>query len=210
MLFHTKLSSSFQPDQVSGGKIEAIGAPLVTSCSAHGVVTALRRMGRPPRRSVKRLRLSPVLRGSVVCLSVFTSTRLSGIGCGAPALTPEESQPAREFAGLGACARQRTAPLPAATAFEGLTAAVIDPYVNGVHVSLQEASGAGHDESVQALADRLVQHGAEGLSDQEVRLLLSDPQIMIATHRKLWSSAFRDIAPHWRRAVDAYRRPLAA
>lgn len=160
--------------------------------------------------------LSPVLIGLLVAvpLSVFTSRPTVGhwLRRKGLLLTPEESQPARELQDLEHALANAPPPLPtpAATAFEGLTAAVIDPYVNGVHVSLQEASGAGHDESVQALADRLVQHGAEGLSDQEVRLLLSDPQIMIATHRKLWSSAFRDIAPHWRRAVDAYRRPLAA
>lgn len=160
--------------------------------------------------------LSPVLIGLLVSipLSVFTSRPTVGhwLRRKGLLLTPEESQPAQELQDLEHALASAPPPLPApaATAFAGLTAAVIDPYVNGVHVSLQEASGAGHDESVHALADRLVQHGAEGLSEQEVRRLLSDPQIMIATHRKIWSSAFRDIAPHWRRAVDAYRRPLAA
>lgn len=160
--------------------------------------------------------LSPVLLGLIVAvpLSVATSRPTPGawlrrLGL---LLTPEESYNAPEFQDLENAQSNVPPQSPHATdpAFAGMTAAVIDPYVNGVHVSLQEASGAGHDESLHALADRLVKNGPADLSDDETRRLLSDPQIMIALHRRIWAAAFRDVAPHWRRAIDAYRRPVAA
>lgn len=160
--------------------------------------------------------LSPVLLGLLVSIpfSVITSLPAPGqwLRRMGVLLTPAQSSPAPELVELDHALANVPPPLPspADPAFAGLTAAVIDPYVNGVHVSLQEASGADHDENLQALADRLVQEGAAGLTDEEVRTLLSDPQVMITMHRKIWASAFRDVAPHWRRAVDAYRRPIAA
>ncbi len=160
--------------------------------------------------------LSPVLLGLLVSipLSVLTSRPAPGqwlrrMGL---LLTPAESEPPPELADVEHAQSSAPPPLPLHTdpAFTGLTAAIIDPYVNGVHVSLQEASGADHDDTLQALADRLVHDGPTGLTDEEIRSLLSDPQVAIAMHRRIWAAAFRDVAPHWRRAIDAYRRPIAA
>lgn len=157
--------------------------------------------------------LSPVLLGLVVAIpvSVLSSRTRPGewLRRHRILLTPEESRPAPELAELDHVLSESPPPLaPLEGPHDGITAAIVDPYVNAVHVSLQEGSQTD-DPDLPALGERLIREGPGSLSPADALRVLHCPTLMVALHRRIWASPFRDIAPWWQNALDAYRRPTA-
>lgn len=97
---------------------------------------------------------------------------------------------------------------------EGVTRAIIDPYVNAVHVSLHTAgaeaapgsSPEGLEERRQ-LAERLASEGPETIDEVDLWRLMTDGELMMELHRRLWVTPFSDLPPPWQRAMGRYRRP---
>ena len=88
----------------------------------------------------------------------------------------------------------------------GIVAAVVDPYVNGVHVSLLEH--AELRESEEALAERCLTVGPTGLSKNELSELLYLAPAMLMMHRAVWLRPTEGMHSIWTQAVESYRRRL--
>jgi hypothetical protein len=87
-----------------------------------------------------------------------------------------------------------------------VVAAVVDPYVNGVHVSLLEPSE--FPESGGILAERCLTLGPAGLSQNELSELLYLAPAMLMMHRAVWLRSTDNIHSVWTQAVESYRRRL--
>ena len=164
--------------------------------------------------------LSPVLFGLWVSIPVSVWTSRLDIGLSAKReklfLTPEESSPPLEVV-------QATTNLnePDPLRRGGVTAAVLDPYLNAVHVSLlrrnrrrlmsgQQVYGANVSSSVpkagesrarRQLADRLLREGPKSLENGETLTILSDIDNMLWLHRQAWLRPNKDLAPWWQQAI---------
>jgi membrane glycosyltransferase len=88
----------------------------------------------------------------------------------------------------------------------GVIAAVVDPYVNGVHVSLlDQGEITPADES---LAERCLSEGPAGLSKNELSELLYLAPAMLMMHRAVWLRPAEGMHDVWTQAVESYRRRL--
>ncbi len=88
----------------------------------------------------------------------------------------------------------------------GLVAAVVDPYVNGVHVSLLEATDLTTAEEI--LAERCLSLGPDGLTKNELSELLYLAPAMLMMHRAVWLRPAEGIHMVWTLAVESYRRRI--
>ena len=88
----------------------------------------------------------------------------------------------------------------------GVVAAIVDPYVNGVHVSLLEQSEL--KEADEALAERCLTEGPAGLSKNELSELLYHAPAMLMMHRAVWLRPNEGMHSAWTQAVESYRRRL--
>lgn len=88
----------------------------------------------------------------------------------------------------------------------GIVAAVVDPYVNGVHVSLLEH--AELTEADEMLAERCLSLGPAGLTKNELSELLYLAPAMLLMHRAVWLRSAEGIHSTWTQAVESYRRRL--
>jgi membrane glycosyltransferase len=118
--------------------------------------------------------------------------------------TPEEIQPpqvaldAEAAAGLHDPALVTEAP-----SRRGVIAAVVDPYVNGVHVSLVEQEEL--DEARQRLVERWLAEGPGALERAALMDALHDGAVMLQMHRSVWMRPADGLHPAWREAVASYR-----
>lgn len=163
--------------------------------------------------------LSPVLVGLwfSIPISVWTSRRDIGLTAKREHLflVPEESDPPVEVArALSSNPRRRHH-------FSGITDAVLDPFLNAVHVSLlrrnrrrlvtgqrfygQEISSCvpkeGSSDARRFLAERLLRDGPESLRQEEIMEILSDIDNMLWMHRQAWLRPNADLASWWQRAI---------
>jgi len=88
----------------------------------------------------------------------------------------------------------------------GVVAAVVDPYVNGVHVSLLEHSELTAADEI--LAERCLSEGPAGLSKSELSELLYLAPAMLMMHRAVWLRPAERMHGVWTQAVESYRRRL--
>jgi membrane glycosyltransferase len=157
--------------------------------------------------------LSPVLAGMV--FSIPISIALSKLSFGRQALkwklfmTPEEAQPPFELhrlrTNLAECYKHMQ-PIEALRADYGLLQAVLDPYINAVHVSLlrqRKPSDESRDYFHQ-LRVRLLREGPSEFTTKEKMALLLDAESMIWLHRELWRVPSQSLAEWWRLAVRQY------
>lgn len=157
--------------------------------------------------------LSPVLAGLV--LAVPLSILLSKAGVGRAArrlgvfLTPEETAPPYELKrlqqNLAECYRHLP-PFEPLRADYGLLQAVLDPYVNALHVALlrqRRPSEEAREWFVQ-LRERLLREGPAKFATKEKMALLMDAESMIWLHRELWSCPAGALAEWWRLAMRQY------
>jgi membrane glycosyltransferase len=164
----------------------------------------------------------PVLAGMLLAipLSVFTS-RMS-LGARARSLglflTPEEIHPPSELDTLRvrmALLEKTQVPQPANAI---IAEAVLDPYVNAIHVSLLREKqlnpeyrdalaklGVGRPE-VRELAEKLLGQGPEALTTDEKMLVLSDAEVVPWLHRQAWIRPSKALATWWQAAIRKYAR----
>jgi membrane glycosyltransferase len=159
--------------------------------------------------------LSPILLGLVTSIPVSLVTGQLAGGRMTNRLklflTPEESAPPPELQRLArnleAC-RRHAPPLPELAADYGLMQAVLDPYVNAVHLALlrerEQAPDAASEERFAPLRDRLLREGPGSLPARDKLALLLDADSMAALHRDLWSLPAERLSSWWRTAIRAY------
>jgi membrane glycosyltransferase len=163
--------------------------------------------------------LSFVLAG-LVC-SIPLSIFLSKVGFGRRArelgvfLTPEETSPPADLdlleRNLAECYRHLP-PFEPLRSDYGLMQAVLDPYINAMHVALlrQRRPSAGAREWFAKLHARLLREGPGKFTPKEKMALLLDPQSMIRLHRELWILPSESLAGWWRLAMRQYNVLAAA
>lgn len=166
----------------------------------------------------------PVVTGMVLSIPLCVFTSRASWGARARRLglflTPEETSVPPELASLRARMAAlknagETAPRPPNS---GIAEAVLDPYVNAIHVSLLREKnlnpeysealarlGAGQP-AVRALGERLLLEGPEPLKPDEKLLLLSDADTMSWLHRQIWLRPSETLAPWWQPAIRQYAR----
>jgi membrane glycosyltransferase len=88
----------------------------------------------------------------------------------------------------------------------GLLQAVLDPYVNAVHVALlrQRRPSESSREYFLHLRQRLLTEGPAGLTAREKMALLLDADSLIWLHRELWRLPAGALADWWRLAMRQY------
>jgi membrane glycosyltransferase len=100
----------------------------------------------------------------------------------------------------------------------GLADAVLDPYVNAIHVSLLREKGQ-NPAYAQALADlgvgqpvvrslceRLLADGPDHLGRTEKLLILSDAEVLPWLHRQAWLRPSGTLARWWQEQIRQYAR----
>ena len=125
-------------------------------------------------------------------------------------LTPDETEPAPELPllerHLEECYRHMQ-PIPELRQDYGLMQAVLDPYVNAVHVSLLRQRRPG-SYSVRRyfieLRRRLLADGPRSLTQREKMALLLDPESMNWLHEQLWKKPPDLLSDWWRLAMRQY------
>jgi len=157
--------------------------------------------------------LSPVLAGLV--LSIPVSIILSKGSLGERArrlgifLTPEETQSPHELARLTqnlATCYKHMRPIEALRNDYGLLQAVLDPYVNAVHVAMlrQRRPSEESRDWFALLRHRLLSEGPSQLTTKETLALLLDAESMIWLHEELWRQPSAALAEWWRLAMRQY------
>ncbi len=155
--------------------------------------------------------MSPILLGLLLSapISVWTSRVRYGRALARRKIlsTPEELTPPEVILRADAAVAAVDPALDASPrARRGMIGAVVDPYVNSVHVSLLE-----HTELTAAdeiLAERCLSEGPDGLSKNELSELLYLVPAMLMMHRAVWLRPAEKMHPVWTRAVESYRRRL--
>jgi membrane glycosyltransferase len=163
--------------------------------------------------------LSPVLAGLVLSIPLSILLSKAGVGRGVRSLgiflTPEETHPPYELwrlrQNLAECYRH-LAPLKPLRDDYGLLQAVLDPYVNALHVALlrQRRPSEEAREWFMQLRGRLLRDGPGKFSTKEKMALLLDAESMIWLHRELWSGPPDALAEWWRLAMRQYNVLTAA
>jgi membrane glycosyltransferase len=125
-------------------------------------------------------------------------------------LTPDETEPAKELSLLEHNleeAYQQMQPIKQLRRDYGLMQAILDPYVNAVHVSLLRQRRPG-SYSVRRyfleLRRRLLAEGPEKLTTREKMALLLDAESMNWLHEHLWKQPAESLSPWWRLAMRQY------
>lgn len=155
----------------------------------------------------------PVTIGLVVSIpvSVFTSSKRWGdrfrIAGFFP--TPEETAPPAVLLELESnlAKPSRLEPIFAKESQSGLTTAIMDPYVNAVHVSLLKPNPDGEVtvEILRQRAEKLLLEGPLNFTQKETLEVLSDPDLMLYLHRSVWANLAGAGTSWWRLHVERYR-----
>jgi len=155
--------------------------------------------------------MSPILLGLILCIpvSVWTSRARYGKALARHRIlsTPEELDPPAVLK-LADLAKASLDPAldAAAPGRHGVIAAVVDPYVNGVHVSLLEPGELSPEN--EALVERCLNEGPVALSKDEMIELLYLAPGMLMLHRAVWLRPQEGIHAVWTQAVESYRRRI--
>jgi membrane glycosyltransferase len=136
-------------------------------------------------------------------------------------LTPEETQPPPELVSLRARLKIQELighTLPSHSGHSGFSEAVLDPYVNAIHVSLLrekksnpvyaqqfEMMGVGSPK-IRSLVERFLAEGPEKFGAEERLLIMTDASAMEWLHEQIWLRPGATLAPWWRAAIQEYRR----
>jgi membrane glycosyltransferase len=166
---------------------------------------------------------TPVLAGLVfsIPLSVWTSRKSLGARARSLGLflTPEEIAPPLELISLRAHLKihELTAPAVLRRSHTGLAEAVLDPYINAIHVSLLREKqfnpvyaeqfaqlGVGSEKN-SALGEKLLAEGPDKLTAAERFSVMADQRAMVWLHQQAWMRPTESLAPWWRAAVFQFR-----
>ena len=223
MLFHTWfICTTLMGHKVSWGSQRrggADGSAWVETALAHAGQTVLGLLGAvivyrvDPRLA---LWMSPILAGLILSipLSYLTGSRELGLSLQKEGIfeTPEESHPLPELAELAAAtAVRRSAPPPPRIlrAHFGMLQAILDPYVNAVHVSMLRAKddpGPATEERFNGLRSTLLREGPKALTPGDRRAILMDAESMHLLHQQAWSTPAARLSKWWQSALQYYMR----
>jgi membrane glycosyltransferase len=152
--------------------------------------------------------ISPIL----ICLVL--SIPMAGIVSGSHSgrrlglfLSPEEDEPPTVLSTMEQNLTEvndRLQLQPELEKYFGLLQVCLDPYVNGLHVSLLRKNIQVSRDYLDTLADRLVREGPQALKPQEIKAMIYDTDTMTHLHYRLWSAADKDLAPFWFLAIRQY------
>jgi membrane glycosyltransferase len=158
--------------------------------------------------------LMPVLVGPLLAVPLSRITASVSLGLKAKTsqwfLIPEEVAPPVELAKLGEPFAVPQNALLSSRDYArdyGLLQAVLDPYINAIHVSLlrlRSETSLRTRENMTALADRLLLDGPFALTLAEKRMLLWDAETVLAMHQTLWSSPASHLHDWWQTAFRQY------
>ena len=158
--------------------------------------------------------LVPVLAGPILAVpfAYFTASGRLGLRARAAGwfVTPEEVAPPEELEKMAEPFIQPPHPFFRAGQYApdyGLLQAVLDPYINAIHVSLlrqRTDTSSRTREYMALLADRLLLDGPFSLTPAEKRTLLWDADAMLAMHQKLWGSPASHLHDWWQAAFRRY------
>jgi membrane glycosyltransferase len=167
---------------------------------------------------------TPVMAGMILSIPLSVLTSRTSLGEQARRLglflTPEETSPPVELAGLRArmAALEEEGQMAARGADAGLADAVLDPYVNAIHVSLlwerrQNPAfaralldlGVGRPE-VRRLCEKLLAEGPARLRREEKLLIMSDADQLSWLHRQAWLRTGATLARWWQSQIRQYAR----
>jgi membrane glycosyltransferase len=166
---------------------------------------------------------TPLLAGMVcsVPLSVLTSRRSFGTRARHAGLflTPEETLPPAELVTLWS--RMKIHQLTdnqlfKGRAYSGLAQAVLDPYVNAIHVSLLREKqlnpiyaehftriGAGTD-AAHELGEKLLSAGPDQMQAAERMAVMADQRVMVWLHQQAWLRPEEKLAPWWKAMIREF------
>jgi len=158
--------------------------------------------------------MSPVLAGLILSipLSYLTGSRPAGLSLRRRGIfaIPEETTPKPELVRFSenlSTRRSGREPLPELAADYGLLQAVLDPYVNAVHVALlrtKDDPPEASEERFEVLRTKLLQEGPGALTPREKISLLMDVDSMNVLHYELWSAPASRLARWWQLALQHY------
>ena len=165
---------------------------------------------------------TPVLAGMVLSapLSVLTSRRRLGTQARKLGLflTPEETNPPMELVSLRSRMKihNLTGDKEPERSHHGLAKAVLDPYVNAIHVTLLREKqmnpvyaehlariGAG-SEAVRELGEKLLAAGPEKLKSSERMAVMADQGVMVWLHQQSWLRPEEKLAPWWKAMIREF------
>ena len=157
--------------------------------------------------------LSPVVVPLILSIPISIVLSQARVGRAARSLglflTPEETSPPYELKrlhqNLSECYRHLP-PIDPLRADYGLLQAVLDPYVNAMHVALlrQRKPTEESREWFALLRERLLRDGPGRFTLKEKMALLLDAESMICLHRELWTCPSEELAEWWRLAMRQY------
>ena len=152
--------------------------------------------------------MAPILAGLVLSIPISVWTSRTKLGAallrGKVLLTPDETSPpeilllAESAEDTGHSALNADSPQR-----RGFVAAVVDPYVNGIHLSLLEHSEMNSVE--EALVRRCLEEGPNSLTQEETGNMLYLFPAMLMAHRRVWLGNEEEIHPVWKTAIESYR-----
>lgn len=158
--------------------------------------------------------LCPIIFG--LLLSIPLSVCLSKITFGQKMkdwgffLTPEEVAPQKEIGQLlhhlNVCYKH-IQPLRELEKDYGLMQAVLDPYINALHISLLRQKSKTVEktrEYLNQIREDLLHYGPSSLSKNDKLALLSDDESMLWLHQQLWSRPQRMLGEWWQLAIRQY------
>ena len=162
----------------------------------------------------------PVVAGMVLSIpiSVFTSRSSWGVRSHDAGLflTPEETTPPPEIVSLRKHLISGDGEVAAQAKHFGIVRAVLDPYINAIHVSLlREKRFSPHyteifrrldlsRADIRELGERLLTKGPDALNPGEELKLLCDAEIMSWAHQQVWLRPDKDLAPAWMSEIRAF------
>jgi membrane glycosyltransferase len=166
---------------------------------------------------------TPVLAGMVFSVPLSVLTSRSSLGARAKSLglflTPEETAPPIELVSLRSRLKIHELTTDESPRFRihiGLATAVLDPYVNAVHVSLLREKqmnpvyaehfkriGAGTD-AARELGEKLLAGGPGQLKPNEHLVVLADQGVMVWLHQQAWLRPEEKLAPWWKAMIREF------
>ena len=154
--------------------------------------------------------ISPILASLLLAipLAILLSSTQSGRRLGL-FLTPEELEPPTVLSDMEdnlAEAKGRLQLPPEIEKSYGLMQVCLDPYVNGLHVSLLRRRRYTElsREYLAEIARRFIKEGPQALKPREINAIINDTETVTSLHYRLWSSAENELAPFWSLAIKQY------
>jgi membrane glycosyltransferase len=124
-------------------------------------------------------------------------------------LTPEEHEPPTVLKNMQQNLEEikdRIQLSPELERHYGLMQVCLDPYVNGLHVSLLRRRRTIEVSSayLKEISHRLITQGPQTLNAQELKALMHDTDTVTNLHYRIWSAADHELAPFWATAIRQY------